>query len=82
MKCNENIAFLVIVFCKLHFKKKSQLLSKFSWVVELRLLRYPPICLTAKSLFLMTFDASFSFAFIVSRSLVLLGWNDSTYCSY
>jgi hypothetical protein len=27
MKCNKNIAFLVIIFRKLHFKKKNQLWS-------------------------------------------------------
>ncbi len=36
MKCNKNIAFLVLVICKLHFEKENQLWSKFGWVVELR----------------------------------------------
>jgi hypothetical protein len=36
MKCNTNIAFLVIVIRKMHFKKKMQLWSMFGWVVDLR----------------------------------------------
>ncbi len=41
MKCNKNIAFLVIVICKLHFKIKKQLWSKFGWVVEHRTFMVP-----------------------------------------